>query len=261
MFDFFKKLKYNRTSPEKTMLDVIQISYHEENADEHFEILQMFAPHAKRIQGVKGIFEAHKAAAELAETNCFYVVDADAVIEETFKFNFKPSSSKKEYGHFLQTDCIYTWRSRNPINDLIYGYGGVKLFPKKRLMKAKNWNVDMTTTLGCPFVPQYQISNVTAFNVNPFETWKSAFRECAKLASSIIPNGDNIDNEYRLDIWCTRGKDRPFGKYSILGANQGKDFGAYYKNSDRALAKINDFEWLNEQFTEVTLDETESQSN
>ena len=30
------------------MLDVIQISYFEENADEHFEILQMFAPHAKR---------------------------------------------------------------------------------------------------------------------------------------------------------------------------------------------------------------------
>ena len=77
------------------MLDVIQISYFEENADEHFEILQMFAPHAKRVEGVKGIFEAHKAAAKIAETNCFYVVDADAVIEETFKFNFKPSSSKK----------------------------------------------------------------------------------------------------------------------------------------------------------------------
>ena len=36
------------------MLDVIQISYFEENADEHFEILQMFAPHAKRVEGVKG---------------------------------------------------------------------------------------------------------------------------------------------------------------------------------------------------------------
>ena len=113
------------------MLDVIQISYHEPYADDNFELLQLFAPHAKRVEGVKGIFEAHKAADELSETNSFYVVDADAVIEETFKFDFKPSNSKKEYGHFLQTDCIYTWRSRNPINDLIYGYGGVKLFPKK----------------------------------------------------------------------------------------------------------------------------------
>jgi hypothetical protein len=46
-----------------------------------------------------------------------------------------------------------------------------------------------------------------------------------------------------------------------MGANQGKDFGAYYKNNDKALAKINDFEWLNEQFTEVTSDETELQSD
>ena len=234
------------------MLDVIQISYFEENADEHFEILQMFAPHAKRVEGVKGIFEAHKAAAELAETNCFYVVDADAVIDETFKFNFKPSSSKKEYGHFLQTDCIYTWRSRNPINDLIYGYGGVKLFPKKRLMKAKNWNVDMTTTLGCPFVPQYQISNVTAFNVNPFETWKSAFRECAKLASAIIPHGDSLDNIYRLKVWQERGSGRPYGEYCILGAKQGADFGTAYRNNPHILAKINDFKWLKETFDDAT---------
>ena len=55
------------------MLDVVQISYNEEQADENFEILQMFAPDAKRIIGVKGIFNAHQAAAEIAETNHFYV--------------------------------------------------------------------------------------------------------------------------------------------------------------------------------------------
>lgn len=237
------------------MLDVIQISYFEETADENFEILQMFAPHAKRVQGVKGIFNAHQAAAKIAETNCFYVVDADAVLEETFKFDFKPSSQKLEYGRFPQTECIYSWRSKNPVNDLLYGYGGVKLFPRKQLLEATSWNVDMSTTLGCPFVPKLNISNVTAFNTNPFETWKSAFRECSKLASSIIPNGDNIDNEYRLDIWCTRGENRPYGKYSIMGANQGRDFGTYYKDRDDVLNYINDFEWLRKQFEVSTEDE------
>lgn len=230
------------------MLDVIQISYYEETADENFEILQLFAPHARRVEGVKGIFDAHQAAARIAETNHFYVVDADAIIEETFKFDFTPKSTKLEYGHFPQTDCIYTWRSRNPVNDLLYGYGGVKLFPRKQLIEAKTWNVDMTTTLGCPFVPQFQISNITAFNTNPFETWKSAFRECTKLASSIIPNGDNIDNQYRLDVWCSRGKDKPNGKYAIMGANQGKDFGTHYRKNNNVLKKINDFDWLREQF-------------
>ena len=230
------------------MLDVIQISYYEETADENFEILQLFAPHARRVEGVKGIFDAHQAAARIAETNHFYVVDADAIIEETFKIDFTPKSTKLEYGHFPQTDCIYTWRSRNPVNDLLYGYGGVKLFPRKQLIEAKTWNVDMTTTLGCPFVPQFQISNITAFNTNPFETWKSAFRECTKLASSIIPNGDNIDNQYRLDVWCSRGKDKPNGKYAIMGANQGKDFGTHYRKNNNVLKKINDFDWLREQF-------------
>jgi len=237
------------------MLDVIQISYYEETADENFEILQLFAPHARRVEGVKGIFDAHQAAARIAETNHFYVVDADAIIEETFKFDFTPKSTKLEYGHFPQTDCIYTWRSRNPVNDLLYGYGGVKLFPRKQMLEAKSWNVDMTTTLGCPFVPQFQISNITAFNTNPFETWKSAFRECTKLASSIIPNGDNIDNEYRLNIWCTRGKDRPYGDYCIMGANQGRDFGTHYRKNDKVLKLINDFDWLHEQYEESLKDD------
>ena len=230
------------------MLDVIQISYHEETADENFEILKYYAPHAKRVQGVKGIFAAHKAAAELAETSHFYVIDADAIIEEDFNFKFRPNATKHEYGHIPETECVYVWRTRNPVNDLVYGYGGAKLFPRKALLRARKWNVDMTTTIGCPFVPKFQISNVTAFNTNPFETWKSAFRECAKLSSSIIPNGDNIDNEYRLDIWCTRGKERPFGEYCIMGANQGREFGDHYRNDIKSLKKINDFDWLKKQF-------------
>ena len=114
----------------------------------------------------------------------------------------------------------------------------------------------MTTTIGCPFVPKFQISNITAFNTNPFETWKSSFRECAKLASSIIPNGDNIDNEYRLDIWCSRGKDRPFGEYALGGARFGYRYGMKYISNKEKLAMINDFGWIKEiylQWEEVFL--------
>jgi hypothetical protein len=230
------------------MLDVIQISYNEEQADENFEILKMFAPHAKRVQGVKGIFNAHKEAARIAETTHFYVIDADAVMEEEFTFKFAPDKTKLEYGSIPQTDCVYVWRSRNPVNDLLYGYGGAKLFPRKALLNATDWKVDMTTTIGCTFVPKFQVSNITYFNTNPFETWKSGFRECAKLASAIIPNGDNTDNEYRLKVWCERGEKRPFGQYCIDGAQQGRDFGTYYKNNTKILNKINDFDWLKEQF-------------
>ena len=102
------------------MLDVVQISYHETFADENFEILKMFAPHAKRVQGVKGIFEAHQAAAEIAETNHFYVIDADAIMDEEFTFKFKPQADRFVYETVPETDCVFVWRSRNPINDLLY---------------------------------------------------------------------------------------------------------------------------------------------
>ncbi len=233
------------------MLDVFYISYNEDFADENFAMLQVFAPTAKRIHGVKGIFNAHKQAAEQSNTSHFYVVDADAIIEEEFSFKFTPSQFKEAYQNTPETDCVFTWRSRNPINDLIYGYGAVKLFPKKPFLELIDWSVDMTTSIGCPFVPKFQISNVTAFNTDPFNTWKSAFRECVKLSSNIIDNNDNIDDEYRLKVWCSRGAKRQFGEYALLGAQQGKDFGEEYRDNKEALKKINDFDWLEQKFEEA----------
>ena len=233
------------------MLDVFYISYNEDFADENYEMLQVFAPLAKRIHGVKGIFNAHKQAAEKSNTKHFYVVDADAIIEEEFTFKFTPSSYVDAYPGVPETDCVFTWRSRNPINDLIYGYGAVKLFPKKPFLELTDWSVDMTTSIGCPFVPKFQISNVTAFNTDPFNAWRSAFRECTKLASAIIPNGDNTDNEYRLKVWQTKGANRENGKYAIQGAQQGADFGKAYRNNIKTLSLINDFEWLEQTFKEA----------
>ncbi len=230
------------------MLDVVQISYHEPFADDNFELLQIFAPHAKRVQGVTGIFNAHKEAARIAETTYFYVVDADSIMDEQFDFRFVPNKNKEQWPGVPETDCVFVWRSRNPVNDLLYGYGGAKLFPRKKLLEAEEWNIDMTTTMGCPFVPKFQISNITAFNTDPFNAWKSAFRECAKLSSSIIPNGDNTDNEYRLKVWQTKGADREYGEDAILGAKQGAEFGETYKDNLDALNKINDFKWLEETY-------------
>lgn len=230
------------------MLDIFFLSYNEPFADDNFEILQMFAPNAKRVQGIKGIFEAHQECARRSKTSHFYVIDADAIIEEEFTFKFTPDKNKFVYETIPETECVFVWRTYNPVNDLIYGYGGAKLFPKQKLIEASHWNVDMTTTIGATFVPKFQISNTTAFNTDPFNTWKSAFRECTKLSSSIIPNGDNTDNTYRLKVWTERGARRPYGEFSILGAKQGKDFGERYRNNSKILGKINDFDWLKEIF-------------
>jgi hypothetical protein len=54
-------------------LDVIFISYKESNAEGNWQRVLQKAPWAKRVAGVEGIFNAHKAAAKLATTDMFFV--------------------------------------------------------------------------------------------------------------------------------------------------------------------------------------------
>jgi hypothetical protein len=108
---------------------------------------------------------------------------------------------------------------------------------------------DMTTSISTLFKAMPEISNVTAFNTDPFNTWKSAFRECVKLASKTIDRQDDIETQSRLEAWCTLNESAPYGNYAHLGAIAGKYFGLSWQNAPSELAKINDFEWLHEQFS------------
>lgn len=226
------------------------LTFGEPEAEENFKILKEKAPNAKRIDGIEGLLNAHKACAEESKTDYFYVVDADAVIVDNFSFKYRPSKRRDAYPGVPETECVFTYRSHNPINDLIYGYGAVKLFPKEKLLSCKDFKVDMTTSIGAKFKPLFEISNITQFNTDPFNTWRSAFRECTKLASGIIDNKKQVDDAYRLEVWCTRGENRRFGKYALLGAQQGKDFGEYYRGNKEALSMINNWEWLRETYEE-----------
>jgi hypothetical protein len=54
-----------------------------------------------------------------------------------------------------------------------------------------------------------------------------------------------------LNIWCSVGVEQPFGAYAIAGAQAGRHYGETNKNNPDALNKINDFEWLQEQFSGI----------
>jgi len=107
---------------------------------------------------------------------------------------------------------------------------------------------DMTTSISNHFKPMPQISNITAFNTDPFNTWKSAFRECVKLSSKVIDRQKNDETDIRLRIWTTVGEDKDYGKFAVLGARAGVEFGISNKNNFSELKKINDFEWLKNKF-------------
>jgi len=223
--------------------DIIFISYDEPNADETYEKIKNRFSNVKRVHGVKGIHQAHIVAAELSSTPMFWVVDGDAIIKEDFNFSYRVDK--------CNLDTVHVLRSENPINGLVYGYGGVKLLPTFLTRKMDLSKPDMTTSISDNFKILDAISNVTSFNTDPFNTWKSAFRECVKLSSKIIDRQDTDETDQRLTIWCTIGSEKPFGKYSILGANQGKEYGIANKGNVEMLSKINDWEWLTSEFNKL----------
>lgn len=213
------------------MFDIIFISYNEPNAEENFLKLKERFPLVKQVKGVKGIHQAHIAAAKRSFSPMFWAVDADAVILDSFNFDYELTPEEH--------DIVHVWRSRNPVNGLEYGYGGVKLLPKKLTLAMDVTSTDMTMNISPRFKAMEEVSNITAFNTDPFSTWRSAFRECCKLA---VTNND--ESNARLDVWCTVGTD----KNAIKGALAGKQYGQENAANKAALSLINDFDWLKSQF-------------
>jgi hypothetical protein len=220
------------------MYDIVFISYNELNAEENYARLssRFSSPILKRITGVVGIHNAHIAAAKKAMTKMFWVVDGDAEVLDSFNFDYQVPNNELDY--------VHVWRSQNPVNGLVYGNGGVKLLPKKLTMNMDTSRIDMTTSISKLFKPMPEIANITAFNTDPFSTWRSAFRECTKLSSSSIERQNDAETQQRLDAWCTLNDSAPYGFYAYLGALAGRDYGEKNASDKEALSKINDFTWL-----------------
>lgn len=229
------------------MYDIVFISYKEETAETNWkEVFNRFPTRAKRLHGIKGIHQAHAIAANMVMTDMFYVVDADALIMPDFHFIYEVPEYEKDH--------VHVFRAKNPINDLVYGYGAVKLLPTASVSKLLEYHLkpDMTSSLpDTKYHVVHELSNITAFNTDAFNTWRSAFRECAKLASKVIDGQKDKETEDRLDIWCTVGADRPFGEYAIVGATHGREYGYEHSHDLKNLFLINDWEWMRARYEEI----------
>jgi hypothetical protein len=180
---------------------------------------------------VDGIFEAHQQAARLATTDLFYVVDADAEVVEDFDFSYYPDVYDQE--------VVHVWHSSNPVTGEEYGYGGVKLFNRQQILNATTWGMDFTTGLSSRFKVIPEVACVTRFNTDAYSTWRSAFRECVKLATSRDP-----DAKQRLGAWLNPIGDADYSAEAKLGAEQGNDYAGKHQNDITALQLINDYDWL-----------------
>jgi hypothetical protein len=219
--------------------DVVLISYHDGHAQDRYDALaSRVAPdNLHWVQDVDGIFEAHQQAARQASGKMFWVVDADADIVDDFNFSYMPET--------YDQDVVHVWHSENPLTGDVYGYGGVKLFNREQVLNATSWGLDFTTGLSTRFKVIPELSCVSRFNTDAFNTWRSAFREAVKLTVS-----QDADSPRRLEKWL-KPRDADYRDECILGAMMGTEYAQTHQDNSAALSKINDYEFLKEMFSNV----------
>lgn len=230
------------------MYDVFFLSYDEPNANENWSRVKRLAPLAKRIHGVQGILAAHKEAARLSKTDAFFVVDGDAWILPGWDFADEEFDDFHPYDGKNPSDCVIVWKSLNPYNGLTYGYGGIKLMSKSAVLNAKD-NVDVATSVSKCFIAMDSVVCETKFATSPWNAWRGAFRECAKLSSATISDMSK-DQQQWLETWTTVATGT-YANYILAGAKAGKEFGKTNVSNREVINLINDFEWLKELFNET----------
>ena len=241
--------------------DIVYISYDEPNADENYADLLDKCPWAKRSHGVEGSDAAHKAAANMAETDRFITIDADNIVHDAF---FSVEVDMDKIG---DTDVI-SWAGKNITNGLVYGNGGIKCWPKEVVMNMKThenapagdkraqvdfcWNIN--------YVQMNNIYCTVMNNGSPLQAWRAGFREGVKMG---LVDGDVIDpadmkeqvhnkNYKRLLTWMSVGDDSENGIWAIYGAR----LGCHMTNITRTewdWKNVRDFKWLTNYFNQVVL--------
>lgn len=233
--------------------DIFFISYNESYAEKNFKTLQSRYPRAKHINGIKGIPQAHIECAKRSNTEHFYVIDADAELLPSFDLEkFIPSSGFN----------VYVWRAKNPLNGLAYGYGGVKLMSRE-ILKTYDKNktyLDFSTEIADgKFMAVPNISNITKFHHDEYNTWKGCFRETVKLTTKNLHVPTDKKTSERLNAWLSIKEKDDIHRAANLGAKAGHEYALKHKDDEDALKKINDYDWLKNKYLELMV--VDSQSN
>jgi hypothetical protein len=235
-------------------IPVVFLSYDEPNADENFQYLLDNHPNAEkvyRVHGVKGFDAAHKEAGRIANSPRFFTVDADCKIDKsiwTKSVELTPDIA----------EATLSWSSRNVVNGLVYGNGGVKLWYTKHVMNMKSHEAadpeDGTNNVDFCWDPENykQMNNtygVVHNNSSPKQAFRAGFREGIKMGldqGNKVPLHDFKHKMYpanyaRWLIWMTVGRDIENGAWVIYGARLAA-YKLYVENFDHTV--IADYDWF-----------------
>ncbi|MEU6460091.1 hypothetical protein [Streptomyces sp. NPDC047065] len=220
--------------------DAVMLSYDEPLADRlHARLQRLLGVKVKRLHGVQGMRRAYRLAAEVVDAEQFLLADGDFVLATEFALSgvepLKDGVSMR------------VWRARNPLNGLIYGYGGLKLIRRSALRDLGD-AVDVLAALPgrCEFTAD--IAGTTRINQSPYHAWKAGFRECAMLARGSEYGMDDTEATERIAAW-TAGGEGEFAAFAVAGAREGVAFAHEAARVPVLFDKLNDPGWLAARFT------------
>jgi hypothetical protein len=176
-------------------------------------------------------------AAEMSRTKWYYAVFAKTELHTSFDFESRPD--------LFQQPKHYIFHAENPLNGLKYGHMGVVLYNCDIVKGITEFGIDYTMSALHEVVPT--VSAIARFNSNPYQTWRTAFREAGKLAQ-FCDEKDNVENSYRLDIWTSEAKG-PHSEWCLQGARDGVLFYQANKDDKTQLKNAFNWVWLREYFT------------
>lgn len=229
------------------------LSYDEPWADDFFDRLRKVVPDALRVHGVQGLDACHKAAARAAASRWFVTVDADTEVDSSFLSVEVPDD-------LLSDRSRLDWASRNAVNGLAYGNGGLKVWPSKLVGELRSHEAapaDVTSvdhdrgrTGSRPnLIRMPGCHSVVRPAETAFHAFRCGFREGARLGTvdqTLVKSSDFLTaagswRAQHLRVLCTIGSHAPNGSWLIYGAR----LGLWMVNaSDWDIRKINDYDWF-----------------
>ena len=242
--------------------DIIYLSYDEPNAEKNYADLCKKIPWAKRVHGVKGSDAAHKACAELSETDRFITVDGDNIVNTEFlsrEFDLANHEDAHWNREVALENCVISWAAKNTINGLIYGNGGIKCWPKQKVLEMrtheaadpKNPHAQVDFCWDLEYIQMNKCFSTIMNNGSAQQAWRAGFREGVKMCLNRGIKPSNLEefnqndwrNLHRMYIWLMVGADVENGSWAVYGARQGL---VKTMLSDWDYVNVRDFEWLND---------------
>ena len=148
-----------------TDFDIVFLAYDEPRREEFWLDLQSKYPQARRVQGVKGLDGGCKAAVTAGHTDHVIVVDGDCIVDPAF---FDLSIDED----LLRADTRIDWPSRNVVNGVVSGNGGIKCWPKRMALTMRgakfvgfgsklSWVIAVLSIAAAPALAQQPVAAAT----------------------------------------------------------------------------------------------------